>query len=106
MGYYTNYTLTVEEFNPAVIDEIEKIIVDEWKMEHWYDCCWALGEVKWYEHDKDMLTLSQHFPNVVFDLYGEGEDAEDMWHTYYKNGKKQHCPAIITFEPYDESKLE
>jgi hypothetical protein len=54
----------------------------------------------------EMLDLSKQFPETVFCLYGEGEGSEDMWYTYYKNGKLQHCPAKITFDVYDESKLE
>lgn len=106
MGYYTNYTLTVEEYDPAKIDAMEKIIIDEWGLGRDCECQWYVWETKWYEHDKDMLALSQQFPDNVFDLYGEGENSEDMWHTYYKNGKKQHCPARIEYDPYDETKLQ
>ena len=106
MGYYTNYTLTVEEYNPAVIQEMEHTIIDEWGMDREYECNWYVNETKWYDHDDDMLRLSLMFPEHVFDLYGEGEESGDMWHTYYKNGKKQHCPARIEYDEYDESKLE
>lgn len=106
MGYYTNYVLSVEEYNPAKIDAIEKIVIDEWGMSRWCEGQWYQSEIKWYDHDDDMLKLSLQFPDNVFDLYGEGEEATDMWHTYYKNGKMQHCPASIEFDPYDEKKLK
>lgn len=61
---------------------------------------------KWYGHDRDMLELSKAFPEIVFCLHGEGSINDDMWNNYYKNGKMQHCKAIITYEEYDESKLE
>lgn len=60
---------------------------------------------KWYDHDKEMTELSLKFPETLFYLYGEGEECGDSWYTYYKNGKMQHCPAIITYDKYDESKL-
>lgn len=62
--------------------------------------------VKWYEHERDMLKLSKDFPNVIFILKGEGEDAGDIWYKYFKNGKVQRAPGKITFDEYDESKLE
>ena len=61
---------------------------------------------KWYDHDKDMIAFSTLFPNLVFKLTGEGEESEDIWVKYYKNGKMQHCPAKITFDPYNENELK
>ena len=34
---------------------------------------------------------------MVFVLSGEGEDREDMWISYYKNGEMERCPAQIIF---------
>jgi len=62
--------------------------------------------VKWYDHDEEMLELSKQFPNTVFCLHGEGEESGDLWYCYYKNGKKQYCPAQIVYEEYDETKLQ
>ena len=104
MGYYTDYTLTVEHATPEDLENIGKTVHDEWGMESWDDG-WGCND-KWYDHDEDMLVLSIRFPHIVFELHGAGENNDDLWYTYYKNGKKQHCPAIITFDPYDESKLE
>jgi len=42
----------------------------------------------------------------VFTLWGDGDDSEDFWYKYYKNGKMQACPAKISYDPYDERKLE
>lgn len=60
----------------------------------------------WYNHETEMLDLSREFKDVVFVLYGEGHNNGDMWYKYFKNGKMQSCPAKITFDDYDESKLE
>jgi hypothetical protein len=61
---------------------------------------------KWYEYDVDMARLSQQFPELVFLLEGEGEEGGDMWKRYYKNGKVQVANAKITYDEYDETKLE
>ena len=60
----------------------------------------------WYRHENEMLKLSIEFPEIVFCLHGEGERNEDIWYKYFKNGKMQYCPAIITFDEYDEKKLK
>ena len=62
--------------------------------------------IKWYEHDKDMIKLSKQYPDYIFKLSGQGEDPQDLWITYYYNGKKQYCPAIITYEEFDRSILD
>lgn len=35
-----------------------------------------------------------------------GEENEDVWDTYYKNGKKQYCKAQMMIPPFNESKLK
>ncbi len=64
------------------------------------------SEVKWYERDEVMAKSSKKYPGVVFCLTGDGDENDDMWYAYFKNGKVQYCPAIITYDKYDESKLK
>ena len=63
----------------------------------------STGSAKWYEYDTNMLKLSREFPNYLFTLHGEGEEAGDIWNRYYFNGKTQTEKAKITF---DEFKLK
>ena len=60
---------------------------------------------KWYIHEQDMKELSKIYPETTFLLEGEGEDSEDIWRKYFKNGKMQVCKAEIVFPAFDESKL-
>ena len=53
-----------------------------------------------------MRKVSKRFPGHIISLYGSGEEDGDIWRAHFKNGKRQICHAIITFEQYDESKLE
>lgn len=107
MGYCTQYTLSVHEGNKG-ISEILAEETEETFAGLWYaindegDC---VDGVKWYDHDDDVKALSKRNPGVVFMLYGGGEEAGDVWATYFKDGKSQYCPAQITFEPFDEEKL-
>jgi hypothetical protein len=63
-------------------------------------------EIKWYDGDEQTLKMSKLFPDIIFAVYGIGEEKEDIWWHYYKNGKMQKCPAIMTFDEYDENKLK
>lgn len=105
MEYYTSFTLTVASENAK---EIIAALRAECS-----NADYALDEngepndsTKWYDRDKDMKAFSLKYPDVLFKLNGEGEESGDIWNTYYKNGKSQTCQAIITFEPFDESKLK
>lgn len=100
MGYYTRYELKVEPYS----HEIDEAINEDENLDY------AIGEYKqeckWYDHDADMINFSKQFPETLFTLKGEGEEAGDLWVIYYKNGKMQHCPAKLTYDEFDESKLK
>ena len=122
MGYYTNFELNTKWNNYPINEiatymkkknqgsdwfypfeyEIDEILFDTSKLD--FSFGWT-EKAKWYDHDKEMIDLSKQFPKTVFCLYGEGEENEDIWYTYYKNGKQQYCPVKMTFDEYDESKL-
>ena len=135
MGYYTNYTLTVD--NSQVKDEVEKTkqseieeiqqsnISDELKkrlikdVEKTYQTSVVTqndvidhltynpfnDQCKWYEHTEDMCRVSKKYPNVIFSLYGNGEENGDMWVEYFMNGKFQVEKAVITYADFDPEKL-
>ena len=103
MGYYTTYDLTI----------IDKNYKDDYKVDHGkkiselaeYRDCFG-NDIKWYDHDKNMLKYSLKYPELVFQLAGYGEEFDDIWEKYYKNGQYQVCQGRIIFDEYDESKLE
>jgi hypothetical protein len=59
---------------------------------------------KWYEFNSDMLKLSEMFPNVVFCLWGEGEDRDDNWRVVYNDGSaaSSHGKIVYAYEPMYE----
>lgn len=99
MGYYTKYSVSITPES----EEIREYIEEDDYMSHAIGKCW--DECKWYDHEADMLEMSRKFPEALFELTGEGEDSGDMWRKYFRNGKMQSCPAQITYEPFDETKL-
>lgn len=119
MGYYTCHNLKIHQIDnekELTFSEIIKLktLIDEYIKSHeaieyavgLIDTEWECDSCKWYDHHEDMVEMSKAFPNVVFELEGDGEESGDIWKTYYKNGKSQDCPVIMTFDEYDPNKLE
>lgn len=116
MGYYTVYTLDAETYNrdtnkrtslpndmyDKINEALRKREVLDYALTEDWDCADA---VKWYDHDDDMIAVSKLFPDVLFCLHGEGDNNDDLWETYYLDGKKQHCGAEIIYPPFDPQKL-
>lgn len=114
MGYLTEYTLKCHTDNYDTLDKIADMLKDIGIIGYalyelmyneemnFYSC----DAVTWYDHDDDMCKVSEAYPDILFELNGSGENSGDIWKTYYKGGKMQHTDAIITFDPFDPSKLE
>lgn len=117
MGYYTRYNITaynykddrkkkIVEIDDSLLsfEEDEQVFVDDIKSIVGYlpteDSC------KWYNHEEDMVTLSQKHPTVLFKVHGEGEVSGDIWDKWFLNGKKQICNAEIVIPDFDPSKLQ
>ena len=107
MGYYTEYNLKIEgcDFEKAT-EVIEELRESSDGAEY------ALNEVgesaencKWYDHQKDLKEFSKKYPDLVFELNGEGEESGDIWKKYFQNGKVQLCNAVIVFPEFDPRKL-
>ena len=115
MGYNTNYqidirTQSITDATCPTCGAIGKISLenivkgaldDPQNFPTSYGCsfqgCCDDGPIKWYDHDDEMKRLSKHFPDVVFILKGDGEDSDDRWVTYYKNGISQSFTATVVF---------
>ena len=109
MGYWTAYALNIfrprELQNDAnkdchLLKEIEKI-----NPRFEGDLTFGMEVYDtWGNHDQDMIALSQKFPDLIFELYGNGEGSDDHWVSYYKNGEHQLCHGSIVYEECELSK--
>lgn len=100
MGYFTRYYLETE---PADDEIFELLFVSN------PDAKYALSandRSQWYDHEQQIREFSKEFPDTLFILEGEGDDSGDIWRKYFKNGKMQYCPAIISFDEYNEKELK
>lgn len=57
---------------------------------------------KWYEHDADMLLLSQKLPTVEFHLEGEGQSQGDVWESRFLGGRIKHWRPRVVWPTEDE----
>lgn len=113
MGYYTYHKLYVLNDKMQCLDDetdehqvliTRKVLGGDFNDSNsrmlFEDSC------KWYECDEDMKKHSLEHPDLLFEIDGVGEENEDLWINYYKNGKMQHCPAQIVYPKYDPNKMQ
>lgn len=103
MGYYTNFQL---EITPAVendlqfFDEFRELTGYNWQRDY------EMYDVKWYRWKDDMRDISKRYPDRLFQLDGQGEESDDLWRAFFKNGKSQICKARIVFDDFNEADLK
>ncbi|AGO47444.1 hypothetical protein Phi19:3_gp040 [Cellulophaga phage phi19:3] len=99
MGYYTKFELDIYSGDDCITNYREVI------SEHVdYD---PFDEpTKWYEFEKEMKEVSKEHPKVVFEIYGKGEEYDDTWKAYFKDGKMQMCKAKIEYDDFNESLMK
>lgn len=110
MGYNTQFKLKVEPLEE--LTEVEQLRL-ELGMKEKDSNCYGIpledlneaDRMKWYEYDKEMRAFSAKHPKVLFTLSGEGEEAGDLWVSYYVAGKCQRCEAQIIYDDFDPEKL-
>lgn len=104
MGYYTDYNLTTENDEKYTEYQMVSALLDINSDLGDPSNTFSFGEIfgwdslKWYGHEKDLIELSKRFPEVLFTLEGHGEEKEDIWREYYRNGQIQWAPAQIIFD--------
>lgn len=117
MGYATSYTLFAHNVSDS--DVAEKILEslddhgiigyaleNDWYFENGdvhYSTC---GGCTWYDHEEDMRAISEEFPDIHFELHGEGDLNADIWTQHFLGGRSQLCEAEIIIPPFDPEKLE
>jgi len=114
MGYYTDYeilavkdnleSLSADQFL-AIQNFIEITKVDRWSYlsDVW---CGKGNDLTWHDHRKDMIRLSAAFPDVLFTLWGRGQEEDDLWKEYYLRGKCQVAQGEIVYPNFDEKQLK
>lgn len=101
MGYYTRHT-----FDQASLD-LENIRekFEEITGYSFYNI--VNGEsIKWYDCEENMIELSLLYPNHLFIVNGEGENYDDVWRHYFKDGKGAKYKAEVVFPEFNPNDLK
>ena len=94
MGYNTCYSLKTFGGNPDLSKEINN---SDFPLQDDGDGMWCPYDAcKWYDHADDISALSKKYPEVLFELYGEGEEAGDLWKKFFLEGLCINVKAQIT----------
>jgi len=105
MGYITDYTLEIQgTFDTQLLNK-ELDAITDYNWEFYKDNTYYLCDAKWYNFDDHILKLSVNHPELVFHLYGVGEDSEDRWVEYYWNGHHSGGQAELIYPSFDPSLL-
>ena len=109
MGYYTDFVLmantTFKSIEEAIKDMPNSYLndFDFYTSEENAIDGYLYGT--WREYDEDMINLSLKIPDVLFTLWGFGQDRHDIWVLYAKNGKLCEHIGKIVYPNFDESML-
>lgn len=110
---FTRFIVLIEQFHRRgdfllEFDENDSIDFDITLGKFYALCCRSRDgdePCRWYLHEQNMCAFSKRFPTLVFVLEGKGDDEEDRWIKYFKDGRIQVCRAQVVYEDYDEAKL-
>ncbi len=103
MGYYSKFDITVLKVGETVVPEtgvgflpmMQKLEdISGYSFDEEDNTFTGGDNYKWYDCTKDMKALSAEFPEALFKVHREGEDAGDIEETYFKGGKLVHTEIL------------
>ena len=106
MGYYTYFEMEMENLDDESNVTEEEVVEALIKESAWFDS-FDRGKdfeelfndgLKWYDWEDDMKAVSLSFPNVVFTLWGRGEEYDDLWKGFFYKGRSFYSPAKIIYD--------
>jgi len=110
MGYYSDFTIKVDckdsKQKDKILYSIQLVSGYEFYESAGTDYDFFITDQKWYSCPTDMKDVSNEFKDVLFTVYGHGED-DKRWVHYFKGGKASEMlePEII-FPQFEESLLK
>lgn len=101
MGYTTYYKFT---FSPSQKENV----IREWMRTNLFrgGDLPDEDEYRWDDWEADMHRVSMQFPSTLIVLEGQGEDHDDIWKAYFKNGKSVVKQAMIVHPALTDSEIQ
>lgn len=100
MGYYTKYDIKITGFDD--VNQAVKI-AKEYDLRD-YDISYteltAFYEGKWYEWESESINITRNYPNILIEIYGEGEESGDIWKARVRDGQCERIKGKIIFDDF------
>lgn len=107
MGYYTRFEVSATGFET---EELAEFFVFKLNRQSAYDfsvtvsgtsIAFDTDEIKWYEWETELSTLSRSFPGVTIYVEGHGEEQGDIWRARIRDGESEIVQAKMTFPDFE-----
>ena len=107
MGYYTDFTVSIDTEDKAVIEKF----FDDLTVQSDYDFSGrsnvrSIGEAKWYTEETDIKLMSIRYPNLLITVDGDGEESGDVWRSKALNGVYRRTRATMLIPEIDMSDVK
>lgn len=106
MGYPTAHTISVygtdDQAMRKIIDKMKELGIIGYAVNEDLEC---ESPVNWFSEEEDMLELSREFPDVRFEVHGEGDNQGDIWEDHFLNGMTYRSHAEITIPEFNPELL-
>jgi len=113
MGYDTYYQIEIQpdpedyDVNSWKAQKLEAKLCGDLTLEQHKEQIGFIEEnTRWQEMEEEMSAYSLKYPEILFIVHGEGEESQDLWRHYFKNGKSWETRAQIVYEDFKEEYLE
>lgn len=112
MGYYTDYTINATGFKTEEEAEFFEFLLNkesDYKFKNEgiggldgdFEIEWHLGEAKFYDYKDVFSSLAKRFPSITIDVYGEGEEAGDIWKHRFRDTQDERLAAELIFPEFN-----
>ena len=116
MAYNTRYHLNWNQDGPEIQEVAEAIgqadpgsgtsgMDQQGATRHWQSIITGDNRTSWYNHEQNMAEASRNWPSLLFTLDGQGEEDDDIWRKYFRNGLVQEARAVVTYPAFNPELL-
>lgn len=92
MGYYTNFEIeAIDDPKSQIMSLLQSLagISGYRELESGY-----ASSIKWYDCVENCKKASLYYPELLFRVTGDGENSDDIWRLYVRNGKTKLLTMI------------
>jgi hypothetical protein len=107
MAYRPYFTIELNEDSLGIIEAVIDAIEEEtgYLVVYQNELCCTVYDVSWHNWDTELKEISLAFADTLFTITREGDDSNDKWIAYIRNGNMQWGHVVLFYPPLDEAKL-